>query len=137
MAASVSCAVVVNIEIILFTVVLKPSTTYFPCPCVPTPRSIIMLYAWDKIYNTYNAVVHLHCSAHTYVFYHIVLLFVINNVLFCISSIISLLCASVAAEYFLLSSDKNGWNTAWGDIASDVNYESDWLESLKNSYTIL
>ena len=57
-------------------------------PDAPTSLSIIMLYARDNIDNKYNAFSHLYFSAHPYVFYHMILLFVIKTFLFCGSFII-------------------------------------------------
>ena len=88
------------------SVVFKPSTTSLTCTGAPTPLSIIMLYAWNNIYNKYNSVSHMYWSAHPSVFSHLLILFVIKTFLFCNSSTIGLLCSDAVAEYFLISSDK-------------------------------
>ena len=71
--ATGSFTIVINIVRNLFLVAFKPYTTYLPCPGAPTPWSITMLYAWDKIDDEYNVVAHLYLSAHSSVFSLIVM----------------------------------------------------------------
>ena len=90
-----------------------------------------MLYAWDNIYGEYNAVAHLYYSDNPSVLSYIVLLFVINNFLFCDSLIIILLREEVVSDSCLILPDKKEQNTIWRYTESDVNDELDWFEALK------
>ena len=55
----VSFTVAINWKIHLFLFPLIPSNTSLLRPGTMTPRSIIILYTCDKIYNKYNLVAHL------------------------------------------------------------------------------
>ena len=97
-----SFTVVIEMIRNIFSVAFKPYKTSFPCPGAPTQQSIKMLYARDNIDNNYNAVAHIYISERPYVFYHILILFIINNFLFCNSSIIFLLCVAIVLSSCLL-----------------------------------
>ena len=73
----------------------------------------------------------MYCSAHTSVFYNIVILFVVNTFLLCNSSVIFLMCESAVAASYLPPSNKNEQNTARCDTVSYVNNELSSFEALK------
>ena len=72
-SATVSCTLVINMEINCFSVSFKTSTTYLTCPGDPTPKSMITFYTCAKLDSKYSAVAHLCCSVQPYLFPHIVL----------------------------------------------------------------
>ena len=110
--------------------------TSLKCSGDPTPRSIIILYVCANIYTKYISVAHLYCSSKPYVFCKIVLIPEKLRCLFCIISIMLLLCAAVVEKSWFLSSDKNEWNTAWREKLPDGNNRLGFFYALKCSNEI-
>ena len=65
-----------------FSMSLRPSTTYFPCPGALIPRSIIPEYYCDITDISCSAKAYLYCSAQSSLFFHILLNYDINNFFF-------------------------------------------------------